>query len=234
MAIAVFASGGSDVAPPELPILVYGKVFMEDGSAANGADYVIQTFDRKTGGMISESKGTVGDEVDGYVFSSQNFVRNDLDTIIISVVKGNQTATITHKITSDERYETQYNFGILNLSTRDVIVEPELEEGELFLHSVKFIGGEYLVIEEDLITGTVLDNTGERDLEDVKVNVLIQDLGVWRKMGPFDIDADDTVSQDVWVEIPEYAEPGVYDVRITISNEDVRRVVYRQFNVVEE
>ena len=89
-------------------------------------------------------------------------------------------------------------------------------------------------IEEELITGTIIENSGERDLEDVRVNVLIADLGVWRKVGPFDIEPNDQAVSDVLIELPNDAPAGRYDARITISNNDMRRVVYRQFDIMEE
>ena len=73
------------------------------------------------------------------------------------------------------------------------------------------------------------DNRGNQDLEDMRISASILDLDVYDTAGPFDIDEDERAIKSLVLQIPEYAEPGYYYVRISISNNEVRRVVYREF-----
>ena len=73
------------------------------------------------------------------------------------------------------------------------------------------------------------DNRGNQDLEDMKISASILELDVYATAGPFDIDEDERVTKSLILQIPKYAEPGYYYARISISNNEVRRVVYREF-----
>lgn len=226
----------AEVRPAGVPVLVYGQVIIDDAAGSrlatsgDGVTYTITTYNVNAPlGIIAQRTGTVGTMRTGYVFESQNQINNDGDIVVVQVRMGNLTAQTQRAITHLENYRSFMNFGILTLKS-EVIVIPE-KEMDMYIHTVKFISDEYLVIGEELITNTMLDNVGDIDLEQVTINVLIQDLGVRRKVGPVDIDVDDSVNNDVYIEIPDWAQPGDYDVRITISNDDMRRVVYRMMTV---
>lgn len=77
-----------------------------------------------------------------------------------------------------------------------------------------------------------IENTGESRLEDVSVTIAIPELGVWAKSKPDDVREDDTETEHLSLEIPYDTEPGIYDVRITISNDDMKRVKHRDIRIV--
>jgi hypothetical protein len=235
----------AEVRPEGVPVLVYGQVLVNEqaedcswssrlSTTGDGLTYTITTYDKNTAELITQRSGIVGTLKQGYIFESQNDVNNDGDSVVITVTKGNLTGKITKTISHQENYQSFMDFGILVVKgavREECEEEPKPKPGELYLHTVKFISKEYLVIGEELITNVMLDNVGESTIEQVKINVLIADLGVRRSIGLVDIDPDDSTNKDIYIEIPEWAEPGDYDVRITVSNDDLRRVVYRIMTV---
>jgi PKD repeat protein len=77
-----------------------------------------------------------------------------------------------------------------------------------------------------------IENNLDYELEDIKIDASIYDLDT-RDSNMFrDLDPGDSATVAVNLEIPYYAEPGLYDLRIVVSNNDVRRVKYRTITVV--
>lgn len=75
-------------------------------------------------------------------------------------------------------------------------------------------------------------NDGTKDLDNLKIAVVVQDLGIRGSEGPFDLEGRQLVTKTVLVELPEEVEPGTYDARITLSNGKERRVLYRPLEVL--
>jgi len=73
------------------------------------------------------------------------------------------------------------------------------------------------------------DNSGNQDLDNVKISASIFELDVYDEIGPFDLEEDEQVIKSLVLEIPEDAEPGYYYVRLSVSNNKVRRVIYKEF-----
>ncbi len=85
---------------------------------------------------------------------------------------------------------------------------------------------------EDLQVRVTMNNDGETKLKDVSVTIVIQELNVRRKIGPFDLKKEEDINQLVLAEMPENVKPGDYDVRITISNDFMKRVKYRTITII--
>ncbi len=77
-----------------------------------------------------------------------------------------------------------------------------------------------------------VNNDGTDDLDDLKVRVLIYDLGVIFQTNPFDLDDGDRDGKFVFWDVPSNVEPGTYWARVTVSNDDVRRVKHRLITIV--
>ena len=75
-------------------------------------------------------------------------------------------------------------------------------------------------------------NDGTKDLDDLKVRVVIYDLGVILQTNPFDLNDGDTDGKFLFWDVPRYVEPGYYWARITVSNDDVREVTHRVITIV--
>jgi hypothetical protein len=68
-----------------------------------------------------------------------------------------------------------------------------------------------------------------RDLRNVKITATVAELGLRKRLGPFNLEKDKAKS--FYVAIPEDAPEGKYDLRVSISNADFRRVKHRTFTV---
>ncbi|MBW2982373.1 hypothetical protein KY343_05820 [Candidatus Woesearchaeota archaeon] len=87
-----------------------------------------------------------------------------------------------------------------------------------------------IINSEDILQLNIkFDNRGNQDLEDIRISATILDLDVYDSEGPFDLDEDEQTIKNLFLIMPEYAEPGYYYVRISVSNNKVRRVIYREF-----
>jgi hypothetical protein len=76
-------------------------------------------------------------------------------------------------------------------------------------------------------------NNGDEELEDVKASVTVYDLALRESVGPFDLKKGKKVTKTMYLELPEDAEKQSYYARITIDSNEVKRVVYREFEVIE-
>ncbi|MFH2028260.1 MAG: C1 family peptidase [Nanoarchaeota archaeon] len=72
-----------------------------------------------------------------------------------------------------------------------------------------------------------LKNSGDKGLDDVKVTIVIPELGVRSRIGPFDLNEGEELTRAILAEIPEHTQPGEYVVRMTISNDQTIRVRHR-------
>ncbi len=95
-----------------------------------------------------------------------------------------------------------------------------------------------IAVPEQTEAGTIVPvivsfrNTGDEKLEDVKVRVVIPELGAAsQSAGPFDLSRGKRTTQTLLVELPEDVLPDVYTVRLTIDSASLHRVVHRDLVV---
>ena len=74
--------------------------------------------------------------------------------------------------------------------------------------------------------GFKLENTGSKELDDVSVLVLFPELGIGKRIGPFDLKGHKKVTKWAFIDIPEGVE-GAIAVRLSFSNDDLRRTIFR-------
>jgi len=86
---------------------------------------------------------------------------------------------------------------------------------------------ERISLGEDLFSYVYFENKGKRELDDVSVTVTIPELGIRKKVGPFDLKRGKEIKKTVLLEIPDDTRKGVYYAKITISNDRTKRVRYR-------
>ncbi len=116
---------------------------------------------------------------------------------------------------------------IVALSSAEVnnIRASDLRLNHIFVDQELSVSNEKLV--QDVVAGVDIDNIGTFDLKDVKLTVSIPELGVKRSLGPFDVDSDSSTTRKLLLELFEDVPGGEYDVRLTLSNEDFRKVRHR-------
>ncbi|MBU0460988.1 MAG: hypothetical protein KJ574_00215, partial [Nanoarchaeota archaeon] len=84
---------------------------------------------------------------------------------------------------------------------------------------------------DELFVEVTLENGFDFDLEDMNLVVWIDGLEL-RKSKKIDLDAGEAQRFSVMFEIPQDAEPGVYDILVQASNDEVRHSKYREFTVL--
>ncbi|MBI2576027.1 hypothetical protein HYV84_02350 [Candidatus Woesearchaeota archaeon] len=85
----------------------------------------------------------------------------------------------------------------------------------------------------DLFVDLTFENTGRYNTHDATIRVTVPELGISRKLGPFSgPEIGEEMSHGVVLDIPDDAEPGVYTVRISLSDlHGIRRSRHRDFRV---
>ncbi len=84
---------------------------------------------------------------------------------------------------------------------------------------------------DDVVAVINFKNLGFYDTRNVKIRAVVHELDTARTVGPLRVNADDDISKVLIMRIPEDAEEGLYNIRFTLYNDNLRRVVYRDFIV---
>ena len=91
---------------------------------------------------------------------------------------------------------------------------------------------------EDVMEGSLvpvrlfLQNKGTKDLSDARITVQMPELGIKRSSRAFNMDAGDSRSGTVNIQLPYTLEARDYLVKITLSNDHFHESVYRYVYVV--
>ena len=132
--------------------------------------------------------------------------------------------------------------GAANSFKLHVVPEEYFEEDEeedsaklkIFISSIRIPEAYDLMPGEVFPVRISFKNDGNKQLENVKAVIVVQELGIRTSIGPMDIPAGRKISRTLLVELPQDIQPGTYPVRITIQNNEIKRVVYREIDVIEE
>lgn len=122
---------------------------------------------------------------------------------------------------SDGKFLTRQQFSITVRSTSSsiLVMSAQFAQEEVYV-------GDYAVL------AVSLDNKGRLDLDDVRVTMTVYELGVKVSTSEFDLDHGDNAGKIVYAQIPYFAEPGVYDVKITVKNDLIHDSTYRQIVIL--
>lgn len=102
-----------------------------------------------------------------------------------------------------------------------------------------YVGGIALSNNGNIHAGETLEiyvrakNIANFDKDAVSYHAIIQELGLYATSGEFSLDADNAKTMILALEIPENTMSGLYPIRITISDDNVKRVIYRDVMVIE-
>jgi len=101
---------------------------------------------------------------------------------------------------------------------------------ELVIQNIN-INNQYEVYSGDYLDISItIKNKGSKTLKNSLASVWIPDLGVYRSVGPFLLKPNKQVSKSMTVFIPD-AEPGIYDLKLSVGNDKIRRRIYREILV---
>jgi hypothetical protein len=116
---------------------------------------------------------------------------------------------------------------------QDVIVRGYYS-GDEYVPAKSPSGNVYVVVHNDEVKRDVTDSRGNilgtcppKDMKQVSVSVIIEDLGMKWKSNNLKIETRHEELFEVPVELPDDVPKGEYWARITVSNDDYRRVKYR-------
>jgi hypothetical protein len=94
------------------------------------------------------------------------------------------------------------------------------------------VGPEVAYAGEPILVHSTVVNNGNVDLENVRIEVLIYDLGLKRSSGTFDLEDGRSNARGVYLQLPPFAPSGTYLVKVTAGNDEFRESAYRQITVI--
>lgn len=111
--------------------------------------------------------------------------------------------------------------------------EEEESKSGIFISSIRVNGNSIKGAGDTLESYVTIKNSGDEDLEDVRMTMVIQELAARGVVGPFDLNDGKTVTKRISLDIYDDVEvsENVYFARFTISSDKERRVVYREIDV---
>lgn len=101
------------------------------------------------------------------------------------------------------------------------------EEGGIFISRVR-LDGELVRGSNSVQSFVTIKNSGDSELENIKITMLVQETPARGSAGPFDLKGGRSVTKSIAMISDEPMAKGTYNIRFTISAGGVRRVVYRQ------
>ncbi len=101
--------------------------------------------------------------------------------------------------------------------------EPALVLGNLYVDRIYL--PDTVKAGDMLEIGFKLENMGSKELDDVSVLVLIPELGIGRRIGPFDLKGHKKITKWAFIEIPDVE--GEFAIRLSFSNDNLRRTIFR-------
>jgi hypothetical protein len=111
-------------------------------------------------------------------------------------------------------------------------IESVTLKDDLYISGIGFGIIDRFALEDEAYFSITLLNDGRTAVEDLSISVVVYDLGFYHTFGDVDLDDGEQKTKRTTFALPPYAQPGRYDVRIVISNDDIRRVLHRQIDIV--
>ncbi len=169
---------------------------------------------------------------------------------------GNQVGSLADSLVVDSSYVNENSIWIFAVRVSDGIdwsgweyspeftisdtedpVDPEPEPAETFavdnlLVTRLVVRSEYAHAGDEIEISMDVENKGIEKLEDITISATIQELGLRKNIGPFDLKRKDEASKRIIMDIPEDVPEGNYYLRLTFSNDDVKRIKYRQVTII--
>jgi PKD repeat protein len=155
-----------------------------------------------------------------------------VESFNLKQISGNSWGT-TFEVNDDMQGVTSFTVYAIDsngVEARPVTELVEINEAEQDLYIGRIVYDEYPKEGSELWFDITVKNPEEIDLENLKLAINIQDLGI-RTTKTFDLDSGNKVTKSMMVELPE-GVTGQFDVRIALSNDDIYRVKYRLITVI--
>ncbi|MAG08118.1 hypothetical protein CMO89_01490, partial [Candidatus Woesearchaeota archaeon] len=105
------------------------------------------------------------------------------------------------------------------------------KEQKLEIPSIRLPAGDFYFPGESMNMRFGLENKGNADIKDLRINAMLMDTNIFASTGAFDVRRGRTVSKSLYLDIPDDIEPGDYYIRIGVGNPNVRKVKYRLITI---
>tara|TARA_Y100000034_G_C6871375_1_gene397883 strand:- start:12 stop:1709 length:1698 start_codon:yes stop_codon:yes gene_type:complete len=150
----------------------------------------------------------------------------------VATFKPQITGTYVFRLTvSDGQYEDTDSVTISVIESPD---ELDSNERDIFVNRIRTNGNQVYYKPGELMDVSVtLSNYNEEDIEQAVIHVIIPKLNLIKEFGPFELEEDDLINNEVRFQIPEDAEAGTYEMRTIISTGSDQRVKIRRIKVME-
>ncbi|HII30181.1 TPA: tandem-95 repeat protein [Candidatus Woesearchaeota archaeon] len=116
-------------------------------------------------------------------------------------------------------------------SSRDVqLVIEKTPYSSLSISQARIIN-EYVRPGDDLMVSLSLENDGTATARDLRINVRVMELGIKEGTSVWKLKPNSEETVRLSIRIPDEAEPGVYYLQISVSNDNDARRIYREFTI---
>jgi len=114
---------------------------------------------------------------------------------------------------------------------KESVIKTSKPEDSVFWGRLKVLNEDGLRPGDDLIILAAFTN-GNADLDQLRFSVLGLDFDGKRSVGPFDMDSGEKKNLRVIVPLPYDIEPGIHSLGFSLSNDEYRRMKFREFRVI--
>jgi hypothetical protein len=162
-------------------------------------------------------------------FDASNGIQND-STIKSPVVMfsnvGNYTVTLTVLSDGGMTGRAVATKVIEVMPIVPVVILPQ-EDGDMVIERFAIVNEEKLKAGDFMTCVLDVRNRGNVDLDNVRLQIAIPELGISRRAGPFDLDKGQSTTRTLKLFIPLGTDPGQYLVRASAYDEEAKRVQHR-------
>ena len=84
-----------------------------------------------------------------------------------------------------------------------------------------------------LSTQIKVENNGEKDMGDLKISVIVPELGLKKSVSEFDLKPGQSKNKNINLQLPYYAYSGEYLVKVSVSNSNFHEQTYRLVTIYQ-
>ncbi len=112
-----------------------------------------------------------------------------------------------------------------------------LEKGVEYGDSDEYLQITRITIDEPVLAGqdlkmlVTLKNAGPVTIDNIELAVMNQDLGIRHAFYNLELRPGKELTKSLYLSIPSFTKPGLYDLRLVAQNDEYRRMVHRDFRV---
>jgi len=111
---------------------------------------------------------------------------------------------------------------------------PRMDDPDLSVSQIGIITDTSAVkVGSDVVMTITFRNSGDTDFDNVMIQVGIPEVGIYRRYGPMNVNENGVVTKRIVLNIPYWVDAGSYDMRITVRDEESKRVHHRPIVIVD-